>query len=81
MIIQALFFASYRDVAGQDSMEVELPENATAGDLVALLRQKGAAWQRLPTDPVVAVNAEYAALSTPLRPGDEVAFIPPVSGG
>lgn len=81
MIVRALFFAAYRDVAGDDTMEVELPDGATAGDLVALLRRKGSRWERLPAEPVVAVNEDYAPLSTPLRPGDEVAFIPPVSGG
>ena len=81
MIVHALFFAAYRDVAGSDTIEVELPENATGRDLVALLRQRGPAWQRLPSEPVITVNADYAPLSTTLRPGDEVAFIPPVSGG
>ena len=81
MIVHALFFAAYRDVAGGDTIEIELPEGATAGDLVALLRRRDSRWERLPAEPVIAVNADYAPLSTPLRPGDEVAFIPPVSGG
>lgn len=81
MIVHTLFFAAYRDVAGYDTMEVELPENSTARELVALLRQRGPEWQRFPAEPVIAVNADYAPLSTTLRPGDEVAFIPPVSGG
>ncbi len=81
MLVHALFFAAYRDVAGGDMVEIELPEGATAGDLVALLRRRGSSWERLPAEPVIAVNEEYAPLSTPLRPGDEVAFIPPVSGG
>ena len=81
MNIRALFFAAYRDVAGADEVEVTLAPGARVADLVAELRGRGGAWARLPERPVVAVNLEYAAASAPLAPGDEVAFIPPVSGG
>lgn len=81
MTIRTLFFASYRDLAGYDEVNVDLVPGATVRELLAELRGRGANWERLPTDPAVAVNMEYAALSTPLSDGDEVAFIPPVSGG
>jgi molybdopterin converting factor subunit 1 len=81
MTIRTLLFASYRDLAGTDEIEVELPAGATAHDLIALLRESGGEWQRLPTAPAIAVNLEYAPLSTRLQDGDEVALIPPVSGG
>jgi molybdopterin converting factor subunit 1 len=79
--IKALFFASYRDIAGSDELVVDLPAEASAADLVASLRGRGAAWQGLPATPAIAVNLEYAPLGTRLSDGDEVAFIPPVSGG
>jgi molybdopterin converting factor subunit 1 len=79
--IRALFFASYRDIAGTDEMSVELPGGASVADLVTRLRHRGEGWQTLPTEPAVAVNLTYAPLTTPLSDGDEVAFIPPVSGG
>lgn len=81
MNIRTLFFASYRDVAGTDELDVELLGRPRVHDLVASLRQRGGAWERLPEQPVVAVNLEYASLATLLKEGDEVAFIPPVSGG
>jgi molybdopterin converting factor subunit 1 len=82
MIIRALFFASYRDIAGTDELDVELPGGeARVRDLVDRLRASGGAWTALPAAPAVAVNMTYASLSTPVREGDEVAFIPPVSGG
>jgi molybdopterin converting factor subunit 1 len=79
--IRALFFASYRDIAGTDEMSVELPGGASVADLVHRLRHRGGGWQTLPAEPAVAVNLTYAPLTTPLSDGDEVAFIPPVSGG
>jgi molybdopterin converting factor subunit 1 len=81
MQVRALFFASYRDIAGADELDVELPSGASVSDLVAHLRTSGDAWRRLPAQPAVAVNLTYAPLATPLSEGDEVAFIPPVSGG
>lgn len=81
MIVRALFFASYRDLAGTDELDVELPGDASVADLVSRLRASGAGWSSLPAAPAVAVNMDYAPLSTALREGDEVAFIPPVAGG
>ena len=81
MTVRTLFFAPYRDLAGTDELDVELGGRARVYDLIAALRDRGGAWARLPAEPVVAVNMEYALLSTELREGDEVAFIPPVSGG
>jgi molybdopterin converting factor subunit 1 len=80
MIVRSLFFAQYRDFAGADEMNVELPEGASVADLVARLRA-GGGLSRLPASPVVAVNMDYAPHSTALCDGDEVAFIPPVAGG
>lgn len=81
MQIKALFFASYRDIAGADELEVELPAGASVADLVIQLRERGGSWQSLPLEPAVAVNLTYSRLGTSLASGDEVAFIPPVSGG
>lgn len=81
MDVRALFFASYRELIGTSAMELRVPDGATVADLVGELRARGAPWDRLPRDPAVAVNLEYAAAETLLAPGDEVAFIPPVAGG
>jgi molybdopterin converting factor small subunit len=48
---------------------------------VSALRGRVGGLASLPPKPVVAVNMDYAPLATPLREGDEVAFIPPVAGG
>ena len=81
MIVRSLFFALYREMAGAEELLVELPEGSRVADLVAHLRVAGSSLARLPAQPVVAVNMDYAPLSTALRDGDEVAFIPPVAGG
>lgn len=81
MSVQALFFAAYRDLLGTRTLSVELPDGATVADLVVALRGRGAPFDALPVEPAVAVNRAYAFPSEPLRPGDEVAFIPPVAGG
>jgi molybdopterin converting factor subunit 1 len=80
MRIRTLLFATYRDLAGADELEIELPGGATAGDLVARLRARPGLG-RIPEEPALAVNQEYASLSTPLSSGDEVALLPPVAGG
>lgn len=80
MRIRALFFATYRDLAGSEALDIDLPAGSTAGDLVARLRQRGAL-AALPSEPALAVNEEYAPLSIGLSDGDEVALLPPVAGG
>jgi sulfur-carrier protein len=81
MTVRTLFFASYRDLVGTDEVAVPLPPEATLADLVASLRARGERWSRLPAAPVAAVNLTYVPLDTVLSEGDEVALIPPVSGG
>ena len=79
--VNTLFFAAYRDLLGTSSLEVELAAGATVGDLVSVLRGRGAPFDALPTEPAIAVNRVYAFADEPLDAGDEVAFIPPVAGG
>ena len=80
MRIRTLFFATYRDLAGTETLDLELPEGATAGDLVHRLRSREGL-DRIPAEPALAVNQVYAPLSTDLSDGDEVALLPPVAGG
>jgi molybdopterin synthase catalytic subunit len=74
------FFALYRERAGVSQTEIELPEGTTPEELLIRLRS---IYTSLPlSDSVlIAVNSEYVLPEAPLHEGDEVAFIPPVSGG
>jgi molybdopterin synthase catalytic subunit len=65
-----------RERAGADALELELPEGAVVGDALVRVR---ALTDGVPV--VMAVNHEYADASSTLHGGDEVALIPPISGG
>jgi molybdopterin synthase catalytic subunit len=82
MIVSVRLFAMLREAAGRDALELELPDGATVGELLAEVgRRDGLADVATRMTVVAAVNREYADASQPLRPGDQVALIPPVSGG
>jgi molybdopterin converting factor subunit 1 len=80
MKVRLLLFAQYREWAGRDELELELPAGATAAEAVNRLRAEPR-MQRLSATPAIAVNQVYAPLTAALREGDEVALIPPVAGG
>lgn len=81
MTIRILFFASYRELLGSGELLLDLPGPGTVSDLLQDLWDRGEPYSALPASPVVAVNREFATLDTPLKEGDEVAFVPPVAGG
>lgn len=75
--MQVLLFASLAEVVGSRALEVEAP--ATVGDLVTLLNS---GWPALAGQSYrVAVDQTYAGLDQSLSGAEEVALIPPVSGG
>lgn len=80
MTVTVLLFASYADALGSRSMHLELGSGATVGDVVERVRALPGA-ERLPSEPLVAVNERYAKRDRALAAGDEVAIIPPVAGG
>lgn len=81
MKLDVLFFASYRELVGEERVSVELEDGATVASLVETLRSRGQAFTRLPERPAVAVNHTVVPHAHPLEPGDEVALLPPVAGG
>ena len=75
-------FAMLRERAGHDAFELELADGATVADALDAVRDRDGLGELLERMPVMAaVNREYAASETPLSPGDELALVPPVSGG
>lgn len=83
MRVQILYFGVLGEQMGKASDAAELPSGSTVCDLLRFLEPRASngavesIWQRL----AVAVNREYAAASQVLQEGDEVALLPPVSGG
>ena len=78
--VSVRLFAGLRERAGADRIEVQLPDGAVVRDVLAAMG--GTAVGALaPKQCVVAVNREYAGPDEPVREGDEVALVPPVSGG
>jgi molybdenum cofactor biosynthesis protein MoaC/molybdopterin converting factor subunit 1 len=81
-MIQVRLFAMLRERAGRDSLEIELPQGATVADAMALLEREPGLDELLGRLPVRAArNREYVNEGEPLASGDELALIPPVSGG
>jgi molybdopterin synthase catalytic subunit len=82
MTVTVKLFAILREIAGCDSVELELPDGATVDDAMSALAERadlGGALERVRV--VMAVNRDYAEGETRLGTGDELALIPPVSGG
>jgi len=83
MVLQVRLFAILRERAGRGSLEVEVAEGATVAEALRALAEASeplaAALAAMPV--VMAVNRCYADADTTLSAGDELALIPPVSGG
>ena len=81
MKVRVRMFAALREVVGANELELELPPGATVEDLWNRMASED---ERLwPFGPSInfALNHDFVARDTELSPGDEVAFLPPVSGG
>jgi molybdenum cofactor biosynthesis protein MoaC/molybdopterin converting factor subunit 1 len=82
MRVKVLLFAMLRQRAGTPSLELDLPDGATAADALAALGSRDGLAELVGRLPLrVAVNRQYVPESTALAAGDELAVIPPVSGG
>ena len=81
MTVTVRLFAVLRERAGKDSIEIELEEGATVAQALDQLSARPS-WDLLDRMPVrMAVNRDYADPETRLASGDELALVPPVSGG
>jgi molybdopterin converting factor small subunit len=75
------FFARYAELTGCESTAVAVPPMATVSDVLACVRQTVPGAQGLPPRPLAALNLRQVKLDTRVSDGDELALLPPMSGG
>jgi molybdopterin converting factor subunit 1 len=81
MRVTVQLFARLRELAGRSEWTCEVAPGATVEDVWRALVGAHPDTAVLATAVSAAVNAEFASMATPVADGDEVAFLPPVSGG
>lgn len=81
MLVRVLFFGILRELAGKPTEEIELPEGASTRDLLARYEAQIPRFKESLSSIALAVNQQYAGPETKLSANDEVALLPPVSGG
>jgi MoaE-MoaD fusion protein len=81
MRVRVLFFGRLKDIVGKSEEEAELSEGARVEDLFARYGRSFPELAQFRSSVVASVNQEFAQWRATLASGDEVAFLPPVSGG
>ena len=81
MHISIRAFAGYREAIGERTLRLDMAPETTVAQAWEALRGSYPRLTRLPTPAAFAVNDEYVRPDTPLRDGDELILVPPVSGG
>ena len=81
MKVLVRLFAAAKEIVGRRELVVELPPGSTAADLFEHLKEQFPRLKELQGSLILSINREYADRERSLEEGDEVALIPPVSGG
>jgi len=81
MRVKVLFFGMLKEIAGRSTENVDLQDGASVRDLLGHYESQVPALKNLLPSVALAVNQQYAAPDTVLGPDDEIALLPPVSGG
>ena len=81
MKIKVKFFAAYKEAVGRDGVDMDMKQGSDVSQLLEAVKSMHPAIGDLIEPLIVSVNKEYATFDTILKDGDEVALLPPVSGG
>jgi molybdopterin converting factor subunit 1 len=81
MRVVVKFFSSYKEAVGASKAELDVEDGITVGALVEKLKGDNPNLAKLTDEIVVSVNLEYSLFDKVLTEGDEIALLPPVSGG
>lgn len=81
MKVKVKLFASFRDIVGQTEEEIEIEEGTTVQMLLEQYISRFPSMERFRDHIILSVNREYGPSGMHLQDGDEVSFLPPVSGG
>ncbi len=81
MRVTIRLFARLRDLAGASELTREVPAGATVAAVWESLAREHPALAPYTSSVSSAVNADYVRMNSPVHDGDEIAFLPPVSGG
>jgi molybdopterin converting factor subunit 1 len=79
--VKVLFFGRLKEIAGHAEESLEISDAATIEQLFAHFVSQIPELAKFRPSLVASCNQEFAAWNTPLHSGDEIAFLPPVSGG
>lgn len=81
MRVKVLFFGQLKDVVGRPEDQLELAGNACLGSIFDHYAERFPRIREMAGSIVMARNQEFTDLAAPVQEGDEIAFLPPVSGG
>lgn len=81
MRVRVKLFASFRTIVGQKEEELEVPDGITVRGLLDQYVSRFPDLERYREHIILSVNTEYGPPDRALKDGDEVSFLPPVSGG
>jgi molybdopterin converting factor subunit 1 len=79
--VNVLFFGQIKELLGCAQDSIDIAESSSIEDVFQQVAAHNPELQKFRSSVVASRNQEFAAWDTPLRAGDEVAFLPPVSGG
>jgi molybdopterin synthase sulfur carrier subunit len=81
VFVTVKFFATYRDLLGEDQLVIDIDEGVTVGDILEILKDRFPTLRDQGYMPLTACNLKHVSKRHVLTDGDELAIFPPVSGG